>query len=221
MSSTVSIAFVHSNQGGVTPAMALSLGVTAANLGQRVVSIVGVGSPHQVYSRNEAIAIVRGQEIQPDWFLWWDTDMSVEATVLRDLIATAEAYNAKVATPFGVMQKPWPKEGDGWRPIPHAYYRTKNEERVEFEVFATLQDETEPFWCDSTGLGFTLIHMSVFDKFTADEMPFHDRHKGLGHDIRFFHLAGEPVLYVPDLKTSHWKMVPLDYQMYKGANGIE
>ncbi len=216
--STVAIVYVHPNQGVVSEPFAQTLAQNCAALGRRVHAVLSVTSPVQVGSRNAAIGMFLEIDSEPNWLLWWDTDMSVPWTAAMDLIATAEQNDAKVATVFGAMMRHGHREDQPWTPVPNAYYRGEGD---EYYVQDDLPSEDTPFWCDATGLGFTLIHRTVFENFPKDELPYHQTEQGWGHDIRFFHHAGEKVLYVPTIRAAHWKLMAVDWGIWKAANEEE
>ncbi len=217
--STVIIAYVHPNQGVVHERFAFSLGQQCANMGKRVVGILSVTSPWQTASRNAVIEGVLSMEERPDYLLWWDTDMHVPERALRDLIDVVEDNDAKVGTIFGLMQRTGFRESQAWTPVPNAYWTVGEK---HYYIRSILPSYTEPFWCDATGLGFTLVHLSVFENFPEEHLPWHDLVEGgLGHDIRFFHYAGEPVLYDPTIRSTHWKQLPLDWSIYMSSLGVK
>ncbi len=217
--STVAIAYVHPNQGVVAEKFAWSLATNSANMGTRILAVLSTTSPDQVLSRNEAIAIIRGMDPQPDWMLWWDTDMALPARAIRGLVDSAELYGAKIATCFGAMQRWGHRESQPWTPIANAFFLEASDNLVLLDC---LPSHDTPFWCDATGLGFTLVHMSVYDDFPEDRLPFHDMGKEgePGHDVRFCLVSGEKVLYCPQIRSEHMKLLPVEFSMYLRANGI-
>ena len=227
--STVLISYVHSGQGVVDERFAHSMAQQSANMGQRVLGILSSSSASQVRSRNAAIQIALDMDPAPTYLLWWDTDMSVPGGALRELIDTAEEYGAKAATIFGVMQRHDHDDRHPWTPIPNAFFRLELEDPDEAVVHESyylreiIPSHTEPFWCQSTGLGFTLVHLDLFRNFPEERLPWHYIEEGIefGHDIRFFHYAGADVLYVPTIRSNHWKRIPLDFGMYLRAFGFD
>jgi hypothetical protein len=222
VSSKIVIGVVTPGQGYVGDAFAQSLAWNCANMGQRVMAVLFTGSSQQLASRNHTIDTFLAMEEKPEWLLWWDTDMSVPAVALRILVNTAEERGAKIATVFGVMQRYGHREGQPWTPVPNAYYLGPEKDgTAQYYVSDMLEDHEEPFWCDATGLGFTLVHRDVFEEMDTTVEPWHHQplEGGWGHDIYFCHRSGEPVLYLPQVRSEHWKPVPLDWGLYLRANG--
>lgn len=218
--STVVIGYVHPNQGFLLEKMSLSMAQQCANMGKRVVGILSVTSPWQTVSRNNLIGLALDMDPRPDWLLWWDTDMELPPRALRDLIDSAEEYGAKAATVFGLMQRHGHRATQPWTPVPNAYWKTSGR---HYYIRDVLPSYTEPFWIDATGLGFTLISLDVFENYPEEHLPYHlvsEEEGAMGHDIRFFHHAGVPVLYCPQIRSLHWKLMPLDFDLYLRANGI-
>ncbi len=216
--STVVIGYVHPGIGNVHERFAFSMAQQCANMGQRILSILSVTSPWQIDSRNALIEGVLDMDPLPDYLLWWDTDMQVPERALRDLIETVEANDAKVGTIFGLMQRIGFREGQEWTPVANAYWRQGTD---NYYIRSILPSYTEPFWCEGTGLGFTLIATSVFEDFPEEHLPWHVVEEGgMGHDIRFFHHADEPVIYDPTIRSIHWKQLPLDFNLYMRANNV-
>ncbi len=216
--STVVIAYIHPNMGVVHERFAFSLAQQCANMGKRVTGIVSVTSPWPEYSRNAVIEGVLAMEERPDYLLWWDTDMQVPERALRDLIDHAEEWGAKAATVFGLMQRTGFREGQDWSPVPNAYWKLGVD---DYYIRSIMPSYKEPFWCDATGLGFTLIATEVLADFPEEELPWHQLiDGGLGQDIRFFHHAGVPVLYDMTIRSVHWKQLPVDMSIYMQSLGV-
>ncbi len=216
--STVIIAYIHPNLGVVHERFAFSLAQQCANMGKRVVGILSVTSPWPEASRNAVIEGVLNMEERPDWLLWWDTDMQVPERAVRNLIDHAEEWGAKAATCFGLMQRTAFREGQSWSPVPNAYWLLGEEDYYIRSIMPTYK---EPFWCDATGLGFTLIDVDVLADFPEEHLPWHKLSDGgLGQDIRFFHHAGVPVLYDMTIRAIHWKQLPLDFNAYMNSLGV-
>lgn len=223
--STVLISYVHPGLGMVDESFSQSMAQQCANMGKRVLGVLSSHSASQVRSRNSAIEIALQMDPAPDYLLWWDTDMSVPSGALAELIDYAEEYGAKAATIFGLMQRHDHREGQPWTPIPNAFFRIETEEpsHENYYLREVIPSHTEPFWCSATGLGFTLVDLDLFRNFPKDKLPYHKMNDelGFGHDIRFFHYAGAPVLYVPNIHGLHWKRMPLDFNMYLRAFGFD
>ena len=102
--------------------------------------------------------------------------------------------------------------------LPNCFFR--NPQTGLHEVRAGYPPDSR-FWCDATGVAFTLIHREVFD---AVGPPYHqdwvhhpDTQVQMGHDVHFFYEAskhGYRVRYCADAKTGHMKMFPVDESMW-------
>jgi len=102
--------------------------------------------------------------------------------------------------------------------LPNCFFRNPttglHEVRAEYR-------QGERFWCDATGVAFTLIHREVFD---AVGSPYHqdwvkhpDTGVQMGHDVHFFYEAskhGYRVRYCADAQTGHMKMFAVDENMW-------
>ena len=98
------------------------------------------------------------------------------------------------------------------------YWRFEDNKENTY-VLDEMPSETDPFWCDATGFGFTLIRPEVFENFPEKHLPWHVRTaENWGQDIRFFFHAGVPVLYCPSIRSIHWKALGLDWELWKRAN---
>ena len=219
--STVVISYVHPNQGVVLEKFNFSMAQQCANMGKRVIAITSHTSPSQTHARNSAIKTVLDMDPVPDWLLWWDTDMSLPENALRDIIDIAELNGAKIATCFGVMQRHGHRESQPWTPVANAFFAG---DEGQMTLIDFLPRHDVPIWCDATGMGFTLVHMSVFQNFPKDLLPWHKNSDELtddpGHDVRFCLESGEKVLYCTNIRSQHWKLMPLDYGMYLRANQV-
>ena len=218
---TVMICYVHPNQGVVREPFALSLAEQCANMGARVIAIQSTSSPSQVYSRNKTIEMALEVKPRPDYLLWWDTDMSVPADAVAQLIDYAEEYEAGIATVFGLMQKHNHREGEAWTPVPNTFHMD-NDGNVH--LWDILFSHTEPFWVAATGLGFTLVNLDVFENFPEEDLPWHilpETPEEMGHDVRFCVKSGERVLIVPTIHSKHWKTIAVEYGMYLQVNGLD
>ena len=218
---TVIICYVHPNQGVVREPFCLSLAEQCATMGDRVIAIQSTSSPSQVYSRNKTIEIALEIKPRPDYLLWWDTDMSVPAGALAQLIDYAEEYEAGIATVFGLMQKHGHREEQAWTPVPNTFHADKD---GNVHLWDILASHTEPFWADATGLGFTLVNLDVFEDFPEEDLPWHvlpETPEEQGHDVRFCIKSGEKVLIVPTIHSLHWKTIAVEYGMYLQVNGLD
>ena len=218
--STVIFVYVHPGDGVVGESFHASMVDNAGRLDpKRFMGVFSTSSPSPMLSRNNAIGMVLALDPRPDWILWWDTDMALPYDAVTRLIDSAEEHDAKVATCFGLMQQFGHREGQEWTPMPNAYYRF-DKTVDDFYITDQMQSTTEPFWCDATGFGFTLIRPSVYDNYPEEHLPFHKRlDEGLGQDIRFFHHAGEKVLYCPQIRSMHVRTMGLDFPLWMAANG--
>jgi hypothetical protein len=217
---TVIICYVHPNQGVVREKFTLSLAEQCATLGDRVIAIQSTSSPSQVHSRNATIELALQIKPRPDYLLWWDTDMSVPAGALAQLIDIAEEYEAGISTVFGAMQKHNHREGQPWTPVPNTFHQDKD---GNVHLWDILLSHTEPFWCAATGLGFTLVNLDVFENFPKSLLPWHvlsEDPTAQGHDVRFCILSGEKVLVVPTIHAKHWKTIAVEYGHYLQANSL-
>ena len=220
--STVVIAYVHPGMGVVGEPFAQSLGLVAGALGERLLGISATSSADPMLSRNRAIEAMLEMDPLPDWFLWFDTDMSVGANAATELIRLAEENDAQAATCFGLMQRPNHREGQPWTPVPNAYWQFEESQNNTY-VLDAMPSDTEPFWCDATGFGFTIIRPQVFLDFPEEHLPWHVRPaENWGQDIRFFFhaLPSGSVLYCPSIRSVHWKGLGLDFELWKHANGL-
>ena len=118
--SKVVIYWVDPNQGNVSTPFAHSLARNCANMGQRVLGVLRLGGSQQIGMRNSAIETFLDLPEKPEWLISWDTDMElIEATSLRDIIANAEEYGARIATCLGFMQRADMSEVNPWMPAPN------------------------------------------------------------------------------------------------------
>jgi hypothetical protein len=218
--STVAIGYVHPGQGVVGEPFAQSLGLNAGALGPRLHSITSTSSADPMLSRNKVIETVLEADPQPDWFLWWDTDMSLPPEAAIELVRLAELHDAQAATCFGLMMRPNHRDWQPWTPVPNAYWRFE-EDQEDTYILDQLPSEVEPFWCDATGFGFTLIRPQVFRDFPEEHLPWHVRTaENWGQDIRFFYHALPPgsVLYCPSIRSIHWRELGMDWNLWVAAN---
>ena len=101
--------------------------------------------------------------------------------------------------------------------LPNCFFRGED---GRYEVRAAYK-QNERFWCDATGVAFTLIHREVFE---AVGPPWHqdwvthpETHQPMGHDVNFFHEAakhGYRVRYCADAQTGHMKQFAVDERMW-------
>jgi len=178
-------------------------------------TISGLHTTHTARSalgRSEAIEHFLTTPLE--WLMWIDSDMVFEPEAYAMLFEQALAGH-KIVTGLAFM---WDEGAKLIMPNIFMF----NEEKNAHEIILSYGEE--PFYCDATGVAFTLIHRSIFEDLVKADPSMegnwhfdwheHPAHNGpMGHDIAFFYAArtllGERVWYVPGAKTGHRKTVEI------------
>jgi hypothetical protein len=152
--------------------------------------------------RNQAIQEFLASPLE--WLLWIDSDMDFTPDAFATLYQEATTNpEAKIVTGLCFMY-----DADSTTIFPNIFYQ---QEDGSYGPEWQYEPDSR-FWCDATGVAFTLIHRSVFE---AVGYPWHqdwiihpETGHPMGHDISFYHKArkhGFRVRYCADAKVSHVK----------------
>ena len=177
-------------------------------------TISGLHTTHTARSalgRSQAVAHFLTTPLE--YLMWIDSDMVFTPEAYFDLFAEAMKGH-KIVTGLAFMYD------EGAKLIMPNIFMW-NDESHQHEVQVTYEKDAS-FWCDATGVAFTLIHRSIFEGLIEhgyeDNWHF-DWHEHpatgtpMGHDVAFFWAArtllGERVWYVSKAKTGHRKTVEI------------
>lgn len=154
-----------------------------------------------------------------EYLLWIDSDMiftpQTFATIYEEMLFLRKkgAERCGITSALAFMYS----ENEA-KVLPNCFFR--NGENGQYEVRAEYEPGNR-FWCDATGVAFTLIHREVFE---AVGHPWHQdwvKHpetgEPMGHDVSFYHEAGKygyKVRYCTDAKTGHMKQFAVDEAMW-------
>lgn len=154
-----------------------------------------------------------------EYLLWIDSDMafapSTFAIIYEEMLRLRhEGTQCGVTSALAFMYS----ETDQ-KVLPNCFFRNQD---GRYEVRAEYKPR-ERFWCDATGVAFTLIHREVYEKvgppWHQDWVQHPETGFPMGHDVSFFHEAakhGYRVRYCSDAQTGHMKMFAVDEGMWFG-----
>jgi GT2 family glycosyltransferase len=183
--------------------------------GRTIQQIQSVRGARSFAGRNQAIKTFLDTDC--DWLFWIDSDMAFSPSAYDILLREAIKGKAKIISALAYI---WL----GNAVIPNIFYMRDSQNRgsPDFEIEWRYEKDSR-FWCDATGVAFTLIHREVFEKLR--EGRWHEDHiehpevgHPMGHDLAFFYQAnklGYRVWYCADAKTRHIKSIGVDEPMFE------
>lgn len=153
-----------------------------------------------------------------EYLLWIDSDMTfmpkVFTTIYDEMIRLrSRGEHCGITSALAFMY-----DGNDPKVLPNCFFRGED---GRYQVRAGYEKNSR-FWCDASGVAFTLIHREVFK---AVGWPYHqdwvkhpDTGEPMGHDVSFYHEAakhGYRVRYCADAPTGHLKMFEVDESMWE------
>ena len=179
--------------------------------GQTIAGLYTTHTARSALGRSQAIADFLKTPLE--YLMWIDSDMVFEPEAYFDLFAEAMKGH-RIVTGLAFMYDEGAK-----LIIPNIFMWNEEKKAHEAEVH---YEKDSSFWCDATGVAFTLIHRSIFEDLIEhgyeDNWHF-DWHEHpatgtpMGHDVAFFEACrtklGERVWYVAGAKTGHRKVVEI------------
>ena len=180
-------------------------------------TIVGLHTTHTARSalgRSQAIRTFL--ETPQEWLMWIDSDMTFEPTDYAKLYAAATQGGHKIVTGLCFMFD------EGVQSImPNIFNWSDDPDDLGYKIHLQYERDSA-FYCDATGVAFTMIHRSIFedleelgygDNWHFDWHEHPDTGGPMGHDVAFFHLCrtllDERVWYVSAAKVGHRRTVEI------------
>ena len=146
--------------------------------------------------------------------MWIDSDMIFEPETYARMYEAATKGGHKIVSALAFMYD----EAAGMI-VPNIF--NWDEKDQEYKVHLRYERDSA-FYCDATGVAFTMIHRSIFedleergygDNWHFDHHVHPDSGKPMGHDIAFFHmcrtLLDERVWYMSNAKVGHRRTVEI------------
>jgi hypothetical protein len=185
--------------------------LTTPNERYELIEIEGSQGLYIQENRNNLIRMA--QEMQVDWLLQIDSDMSFQSVLLRMLMRTADKTIRPIIA--GLYTNIGNVQGGGEFEALNCIYR-----EVEDGQYTVIKppEDMQPFQVDAVGAGCLLTHVSVFDKleypwFYVGVYTNKDGKKQItNEDIGFcrnVRQLGYPVYVDPVADLVHWKTLPL------------